>query len=449
MRLSQSLIAGLMIVMALIPSAQAQKSLLETTESAYSEQHKINIQREKKFKQQELTLADMRDKLKQQIKQLQNETDKLTREFELNEKTLSDKSEALQKAAGSLSELFGVVRKTAKELQDNLGSSVTYVNVPEQKQLVDDIVAATSLPTQKQLTGLWQLFMSQIRSSNVTESVEVAFIQEDGTHSQIMATRLGNIALINEHGYLNWDPERKITSEYSSQPENAPTTHLTFSAEPTFVGFDPTGGILLKQMADSPTLYQRFQQGGVVGKIIVGLLFIGLSIGLVRGTRLQLIHRQIKAQLKNPDRPGDNPLGRVISAYREDIHQNVEVLELRLLEVISDEQLYLERGLSMIKLFAALAPMLGLLGTVTGMIETFQTITQFGNSDPKVMAGGISTALVTTVLGLIAAMPLLLLHNLISTQVENIRSLIEKQGIGLVAERAEQLQREQLQREAA
>lgn len=123
--------------------------------------------------------------------------------------------------------------------------------------------------------------------------------------------------------------------------------------------------------------------------------------------------------------------------YNKEKKQSVESLELRLLESILDEQQGLERGLSMLKLFAALAPMLGLLGTVTGMIETFQVITQFGNGDPKVMAGGISMALITTVLGLVAAMPLLLAHNILSNRAEVIRNTLEKQGVSLVARRAE------------
>lgn len=142
-------------------------------------------------------------------------------------------------------------------------------------------------------------------------------------------------------------------------------------------------------------------------------------------------------QLKTPERHGDNPLGRVLSVYDKEKHRSVEALELRLLEVVVDEQSHLEKGLSMLKLLAALAPMLGLLGTVTGMIETFQVITQFGNGDPKVMAGGISMALITTVLGLVAAMPMLLAHNILSSQAESIRTILEKQGIGLVAAQAE------------
>jgi biopolymer transport protein ExbB len=157
----------------------------------------------------------------------------------------------------------------------------------------------------------------------------------------------------------------------------------------------------------------------------------------VRGFAVLSVSRNVKAQLKTPETPKENPLGRVLAVYSDSKAQTVEALELRLLEVILDEQAKLEKGLSMLKLLAALAPMLGLLGTVTGMIETFQVITLFGTGDAKVMAGGISTALVTTVMGLVAAMPLLLAHNLLSTQAENLRNILEKQGIALVAELAE------------
>ncbi len=130
-------------------------------------------------------------------------------------------------------------------------------------------------------------------------------------------------------------------------------------------------------------------------------------------------------------------MGRILQAFDNDKQQSIDAIELRLLERILDEQHGLEKGLSMLKLMAALAPMLGLLGTVTGMIETFQVITQFGNSDPKVMAGGISMALVTTVMGLVAAMPLLLAHNFLSSRAEAIKGTLEKQGVSIVAQRAE------------
>jgi len=202
---------------------------------------------------------------------------------------------------------------------------------------------------------------------------------------------------------------------------------------------DPSRGMMLEQLANTPSLSERLEHGGVVGKIILGLLAIGAVITLFRGSKLFIARQQIKAQLKKPQQPGNNPLGRVIGVYDKEQNRSVEALELRLLETIVDEQQSLEKGLSMLKLLAALAPMLGLLGTVTGMIETFQVITQFGNGDPKVMAGGISMALITTVLGLVAAMPLLLAHNILSTQADTIRNILEKQGISLVAEQAEKV----------
>ncbi|WP_246749593.1 MotA/TolQ/ExbB proton channel family protein, partial [Vibrio cholerae] len=151
---------------------------------------------------------------------------------------------------------------------------------------------------------------------------------------------------------------------------------------------DPSRGVLLEQLALTPTFSQRLQAGGVIGNVILVLLGVGLIIALYRGAILATLRQKIKAQLKNPEQPGNNPLGRILAVYNKEQQRSVEALELRLLEAVVDEQNHLETGLSMLKLLAALAPMLGLLGTVTGMIETFQVITQFGNGDPKVMAGG-------------------------------------------------------------
>lgn len=201
--------------------------------------------------------------------------------------------------------------------------------------------------------------------------------------------------------------------------------------------FDPSGGDVLSLLGSAPSIDDRVRQGGAVGALILVLLCVGLLIALVRGVSLTRMRIAISQQIKNPTIPGDNPLGRVLKVYHDEPDRRLESLELRLLEVIVDEQQFCERGLSMLKLLAALAPMLGLLGTVIGMIETFQIITEVGNGDPKVMAGGISVALITTVLGLVAAMPLLLAHNVLSSQADAIRGTLEKVGIGLVAEQSE------------
>jgi biopolymer transport protein ExbB len=433
----KSLVSVILLMIAAFSSASADE-LLDNTKAAYHKQRQENQQREAGFRQTEAELKAHKQALQQQIAALQAESDRLTDIFSQNEKQLADKEQALHLATGSLGELFGVVRQVAKELQVEMQQSVASIGKAQDMALINDIVAAKTLPSAQQLHGLWRVLSDQIDASGQAETVAVNHIGGDGVHAELPATRLGSLGLLGDSGYLKWDGATQTAADYLRQPEQAPTSSavLTGSSQPFAI--DPSRGTLLEQLGNEPGLSERFAQGGPVGKVIAGLLLVGILIGVVRGLSLLQVQARIRAQLKQPQQPGNNPLGRVLQVYREDKTLNVEALELRLLESIVDEQQQLERGLSLIKLFAALAPMLGLLGTVTGMIETFQTITQFGNADPRVMAGGISMALVTTVLGLIAAMPLLLLHNILSSQAGNISAVIEKQGIGLVAERAEQ-----------
>lgn len=280
----------------------------------------------------------------------------------------------------------------------------------------------------------------QVIASGEISTNTIAFIDGEGRTQQVDAVRLGAMALVTEQGYISWNNRRQDAVAYQQQPaQGARFSSLTDlkQGEMQSLVLDPSQGLLFEQLALTPTLKQRLEAGGVIGNIILVLLAIGLGIAVYRGIVLAMARQRIQQQLKQSEPSSNNPLGRVLSVYDKEQNRSVEALELRLLEAVVDEQAGLEKGLSMLKLFAALAPMLGLLGTVTGMIETFQVITQFGNGDPKVMAGGISMALVTTVLGLVAAMPLLLAHNILSSQAETIRTILEKQGIGLVAEQAE------------
>ncbi len=421
-----------------LPASAAVEQLLDNTKAAYAEQVQENRQREGSFRQTEAELKAKKRALEQQLAALQAESDRLSEQFGKNEQQLAEKEQTLHLASGSLGELFGVVRQVAKELQVEMKQSVASIGKAAQMTLVNNIVAAKTLPSAGQLEGLWQVLADQIKTSSQVEDIPVSYVSGDGAYTDITARRLGSLGLLGEQGYLKWDSHIQATADYLRQPPQAPTSSTVLTDNAGSFSVDMSRGNLLEQLANEPDLFERFAQGGAVGKIIATLLVIGILVGLVRGVSLLRTQAQIRSQLKQSGQPGNNPLGRILQVYQEDKALNVEALELRLLESIVDEQQHLEKGLSLIKLFAALAPMLGLLGTVTGMIETFQTITQFGNADPRVMAGGISMALVTTVLGLIAAMPLLLLHNVLSSQAGNISAVIEKQGIGLVAERAEQ-----------
>lgn len=423
-------------------TVSATSALVDATQEAQRIQSAHNVQRESGFTQTEHFIRAQRDALIKQRVQLQTETDQLSQTFSKNENNLATLEEQLRLETGSLGELFGVVRQAAKDLHQELETSVTVVDRAKYAPIVDQIVDAKALPSMVQLNGLWLGMVEQIEASAQLASVSVPFINADGHQANINAYRLGSMGLVGEQGYLAWNGDRIVAKPYLKQPANGPV--LSGLASMSQVGImsvvvDPSRGVMLEQLANAPELKDRLEHGGVVGKVILGLLAIGAIITLFRGSKLFIVRQKIKAQLKRPNEPGNNPLGRILKVYTKEQTRSVEALELRLLEAIVDEQQELEKGLSMLKLLAALAPMLGLLGTVTGMIETFQVITQFGNGDPKVMAGGISTALVTTVLGLISAMPLLLAHNILSTQADSVRNILEKQGISLVAEQAEKV----------
>ncbi|EOX3980517.1 MotA/TolQ/ExbB proton channel family protein [Vibrio alginolyticus] len=415
----------------------ASDALLQKAQQENRQQQSHNVARESGFKQTEQELQTIKNKLVAERAALQAEADSLSVTFGENEAELAQLEEKLRLETGSLGELFGVVRQNAKELESELKSSVTGVDANSYQKDIDAIVAAKSLPTLTQLQAMWRSMEEQIKASGEMANVSFTLLNGEGREQTVNGVRLGSMALLDKTGYVKWNGQRGDAVNYLRQPENGPTANTISSGDIDALVIDPSRGILLEQLANSPTLADRLNAGGVVGKIILGLLAIGLLIALVRGASLMISRQKIMKQLKTPAQPGDNPLGRVLAVYQKDKHRSVEALELRLLEAVVDEQTHLEKGLSMLKLLAALAPMLGLLGTVTGMIETFQVITQFGNGDPKVMAGGISMALVTTVLGLVSAMPLLLAYNVLSSQAENIRSILEKQGIGLVAEQAE------------
>ncbi|EGQ9395165.1 MotA/TolQ/ExbB proton channel family protein [Vibrio cholerae] len=420
--------------------ANASNSLVQqaTQEKAQQQQH--NQQREAGFVQTAQELQAAKAELLAERNRLQKEADQLSSQFSDNENTLARLEETLRLETGSLGELFGVVRQNAKELQSELDQSVTGVELRAHQQSIDDVVAAKTLPSMAQLRGLWQAMSEEIRASGQVQTTEIQWLNGQGETQTVPALRLGSLGLISEQGYVKWDNARQQALSYQQLPSDFPTfSHIRTLVDGDVVTMkvDPSRGVLLEQLALTPTLSQRLQAGGVIGNVILVLLGVGLIIALYRGAILATLRQKIKAQLKKPEQPGNNPLGRILAVYNKEQQRSVEALELRLLEAVVDEQNHLETGLSMLKLLAALAPMLGLLGTVTGMIETFQVITQFGNGDPKVMAGGISMALVTTVEGLIAAIPLLLAHNILSAQAEAIRNILEKQGIGLVAQQAE------------
>ena len=417
-------------------SAVAEPNLYQKTQQVQQQQAQSNRVRESQFQTVE---ADTQAKLNALLAQkatLDKQVSQLRQTFTDNAKNLAILHHQLQSDSESLADIFSEVRQSAQQLKTQL--ITTNLLSKNKIAAVDSLVTETTLPSLMQVSTYWQTLTDAIRSTRQVTSIAVPFVNGSGERSTITVDRLGAFGLIGEDGYLAWNAKQGFATLYSELPNNVPTLSQLQQSSDKAVVLDPAQGELLTQWGSSPTLWGRLQEGGLVGYVIVVLLFVGLGIASYRLWVLQIINQQIQKQLHDVSTPMDNPLGRIFKVYHSAPNRSVDVLELKLLEAVMDEQESLETGLPMLKLFAALAPMLGLLGTVIGMIETFQVITQMGNGDPKVMASGISMALVTTVLGLIAAMPLLLAHNLLSSRVDRIRHILEKQGIGLVAEQAEQ-----------
>ena len=256
--------------------------------------------------------------------------------------------------------------------------------------------------------------------------------------------RVGPFNILADGRYLERDPETNSVSELQRQPEQGRFTGSTsamLDAGPgdDFVrfGLDPTSGQILGLLVREPSLQERLQQGGIVGYIIITLGIFGVLLSIERIISLGIAGRKVKAQLKSEAVSDQNALGRVLQAYESNREVDTETLELKLGEAILKEVPPLQRGILIIKVISVVAPLLGLLGTVTGMINTFQAITLFGTGDPTRMAGGISQALVTTQLGLYVAVPTVLLHTVVSGRSRGIIQILQEQAAGIVAEQSE------------
>ena len=422
-----------------ISEVKTLEGLLQQVKQFQSQETDINKQREATFKQNQKNQALLLNQAKKELKAEQNTADNLKANFDKNEKRLTDKEEQLRLRIGNLGEMFGVVRQVADDLNGTLHTSLTRAEKPTRVADLDKLSQAKELPNIKELQALWLTLQEEMTLTGQISQFKAQVVQNDGSEMEQLVTRIGAFNAITDQGYLRFDEETGRLISMARQPDQAAliSDYLQADAgEFNALGLDPTRGALLGLVLSNPDLLGRIKQGALVGYIIIVLAIIGLLLAAWRLITLFSIRKKVEEQIKHLDKPNtNNPLGRVLAtaAALENTHQEQETLELKIDEAILKEVPPLEKAQSMIKLFAAIAPLLGLLGTVTGMIATFQAITNFGTGDPKLMAGGISQALITTVLGLVAAIPLLLSHNLVSSQSKRLVQILDEQAAGLIA----------------
>ncbi|MBN58512.1 MotA/TolQ/ExbB proton channel family protein [Thalassolituus sp. UBA3500] len=371
----------------------------------------------------------------------ENRAEELRSQFSRNEEILTEKTEALRLRTGSLGEMFGVVRQVAGDLRTITSSSITRVDGTETPANLDALAESKALPDLGKIKALWQTLRQEASLSGDVAYLTAPVVQADGSTAEENVVRLGAFTVIGTNNggqYLIADEQLgALRPPYRQPGEAAMLADWLDSTGIALVGLDPSRGALLNIEAATPSIGERIQQGGTIGYIIIALGGVGLLIALWRLAALLQISAGMRRQLSDKlAAKDDNALGRVMIASLGD-RTDTELLEARLDEAVLRELPAIERGQSVIKLLAGIAPLMGLLGTVTGMIATFQAITAFGSGDAKLMAAGISQALITTVLGLVVAVPLLLLHSWVASRSRELVHILDEQSAGIIAEAQE------------
>lgn len=418
--------------------ASSFDELLQTVKQQTRNELTAENTRIKKFVAEKKQQQKLLTKAKNQLQDLKKQSSQLNDEIEKNEKKLTATEETLQIKLGDLGELFGAVRQVSGELKADFSRSMVSVQYPQRLPFLDELAQSKTLPDVKALEQLWFYMLQEMGETGKTREFNADVFDTDGTQQQQQVIRVGAYALLANGLYLQHDSDTNKLHQLQKQPparhHQAAQNFSTGETSLAAITIDPTHGQLFNLLTLKPTLMQRINQGGMVGYIILALGAIGLLIAVFRFFYLNFVSKKIKHQIKHLDKPVDsNPLGRIALVYREYQDKPLNEREIALQEAMIKEAPAVEHYNGLIKLLAAVTPLLGLLGTVIGMIITFQTITLFGTSDPKLMAGGISTALVTTVLGLSMAIPLLFAHTFIVAKSRRILDIIEHQSVGLIS----------------
>ncbi|MCY4533182.1 MAG: MotA/TolQ/ExbB proton channel family protein [Gammaproteobacteria bacterium] len=385
---------------------------------------------------------------KRRQQQEEARSERLENQFEKNEQDIAAKQEILAKRLGSLRELFGVLQQVSGDTQGVFEGSIISAEYPGRGvwlgEFAQSMGKSTKLATIEEIERLWyELQRETTESSKVTKfTAEVTKL--DGSKVNQEVIRVGDYNLISNGEYVAYDINTGLITELPKQPAARFVSSASDlqSASSGFIPFalDPTRGQLLQLQIEVPTIEERIRQGGTPGYVIIALGIIALLLSIERFITLTLVGRGVNKQINNPDTADSgNPLGRILQVYHQnsDADVDVENLALKLDEATLKEQPKIGARIAFIKIISMVAPLLGLLGTVIGMIVTFQAITLFGTGDPKTMAGGISQALITTVLGLVVAIPTVLLHSIVNAKATSILHVLSEQSAGLIAEHAE------------
>jgi biopolymer transport protein ExbB len=448
-----------------VNEADTLEELLENVRERRVVESRSNREREQRFAQDRASQARMLDEAKAERRREEQRSDQLETAFDENELRIGDLQEQLDRRLGSLRELFGVLQQVSGDTRGLFESSIITAQFPGRGEWLGNFAKkmgqSSQLATIDEIETLWFELQREMTESGKVVRFPGTVTKLNGESVQTDIVRVGSYALVAEGQYVNFEPGDEGTMvELARQPSarfvnTAEDIQEASAGDVVEFGIDPTRGSLLALLIQAATWGDRIGtpiggisqgecwlpwcdgQGGTVGSVIILVGILGVLLSIERVITLSIMGAKVSSQRKSETASEDNPLGRVLKVYDDNKDVDVETLELKLGEAMLGEQPRITRNITLIQVISVVAPLLGLLGTVVGMITTFQAITLFGAGDPKTMAGGISQALVTTVLGLVVAIPTTLLHSIVSAQSRSLIHVIEEQSAGIIAEHAE------------
>jgi biopolymer transport protein ExbB len=388
----------------------------------------------------------------------------LDRQWNNNETRISEVQTLLNERLGNLGELFGVTRQVAGDAATVMTQSLlsTQYGVPadgeERAEFMRRLAGARALPSIVELERLWYEIVREM-----TDGAKVAKYRtgvapldnpdtpedESKTLVEMDVVRVGPFTASSNGQYLGYLPSRKaLTVLNGVMPSNLQNIGRSLQSAAGSNSYeravvDPASGALLGLYVLRPNVIQRIEEGEVVGYVILAVGLIGVLLAVFQAIYLVMTRLAVSAQLKNLSQPKqNNPLGRVLLAFRGDGKRitNSELAELRISEAVLREVPRLERFQAFLRLAVAAGPLLGLIGTVIGMIITFKAIVASGTSDPRLMAQGIGQAMIATVLGLGIAIPLLFINAGLASLSRSVTQILDEQSQSALAENVQRNQ---------
>lgn len=420
--------------------------LLESVREQQRVQRARNKQREQQFLRDKQQQQALLQQAQRDFERRQQENQPLVSVTERNAAEIKRLQQQLQEVVDDMGDLSSTFREFSGDFSAVLQESMITAQLPQRSAELQALASENKQPSIEEIESLWLLLQEEMTEAGKVARFPAAVVTADGLSAEREVLRVGTFSAFSGEDFLRYVPETGELLVLTRQPATRYRRAAgDFSAQPGSIAqitVDPTRGSLLGMLSYTPNLRERIDQGGTIALIIIGLGIFGLLMAAWRGVYLALVYLRIIRQMADIQTPrATNPLGRVLLATEGVSLDEEELLQLKLDEAVLAEMPALERGNGVIKLLAATSPLLGLLGTVTGMILTFQAISLFGTGDPKLMAGGISQALVTTVLGLVVAIPLLFSHSVIAYMSRSMIQRLDEQCAGVLARTAEQQER--------